>query len=107
MSEREHIVSLNKGVDYEGFNADMIRDTGAGDIPNRTVSVLNARPGSARNTHYDLTDAEAEALRSDSRVYGVTLLPELDTNLHIGFDATQTGDFSRALTSITCLLLKK
>ena len=97
MSEREHIVSLNKGVDYEGFNADMIRDTGAGDIPNRTVSVLNARPGSARNTHYDLTDAEAEALRSDSRVYGVTLLPELDTNLHIGFDATQTGDFSKTL----------
>ena len=95
MSEREYIVSLNRGVNFEAFNAEMIRDTGAGNIPNRTVSVLNARPGSTRNTHYDLTDAEAEALKSDSRVYGVTLLPELDSSLEIGFAATQTGDFSK------------
>ena len=95
MSEREHIVSLHKGVDYDSFNAEMIRETGAGDIPNRTVSVLNARPGSTRNTHYNLTDAEAISLTSDSRVYDVTLLPELDTRLQIGFDALQTGDFTK------------
>ena len=35
MSEREYIVSLNKGVDYAGFNAEMVTNTGSGDIPNR------------------------------------------------------------------------
>ena len=37
MSEREYIVTLNKGVDYAEFNQEMISTTGAGDIPNRTV----------------------------------------------------------------------
>jgi hypothetical protein len=30
MSEREYIVTLNKGVDYTAFNAEMIEETGAG-----------------------------------------------------------------------------
>jgi len=95
MSEKEYIVSLNKGVDYAAFNAEMIASTGAGAIPERDVTVANARPASQRNTHYSLTDAEAENLKTDSRVYGVTLLPELDPNIGIGFDAVQTGDFSK------------
>ena len=95
MSEKEYIVSLNKGVDYESFNQEMIASTGAGAIPNRGVDVANARPGSARNTHYNLTDAEAETLKADPRVYGVTLLPELDPDLGIGTRATQTGDFTK------------
>jgi len=95
MSEKEYIVSLNKDVDYAAFNEKMIAATGAGDIPSRSVEVANARPGSERNTHYNLTDAEAEALRNDGRVYAVTLLPELDPNIGIGTRATQTGDFTK------------
>ena len=95
MSEKEYIVSLNKGVDYESFNQEMIASTGAGNIPGRSVDIANARPSSQRNTHYSLTDAEAEELKNDPRVYGVTLLPELDTTIGIGFDAAQTGDFSK------------
>ena len=95
MSEKEYIVSLNKDVDYAAFNEEMIAATGAGDIPSRSVEVANARPGSERNTHYNLTDAEAEALRNDGRVYAVTLLPELDPNIGIGTRATQTGDFTK------------
>jgi hypothetical protein len=84
MSEREYIVSLNRGVDYAAFNQEMIAVTGAGDIPKRAVDIADARPGSERNTHYNLTDAEAAALANDPRVYGVTLLPELDPNIGIG-----------------------
>jgi len=95
MSEKEYIVSLNKGVDYEAFNNEMIATTGAGDIPGRSVTVANARPSSQRNTHYSLTDAEAQALKNDPRVYGVTLLPENDPDLIIGRRAVQTGDFTK------------
>lgn len=95
MSEKEYIVSLNKGVDYEAFNAEMIASTGAGAIPSRSATVANARPASQRNTHYMLTDEEAEALRLDGRVYGVTLRPDLDPTLEIGFRATQTGNFTK------------
>ena len=95
MSEKEYIVSLNKGVDYAAFNQEMIAATGAGDIPGRSVDVADARPGSQRNTHYSLTDEEAAALKNDPRVYGVTLLPELDPDLGIGVRALQTGDFTK------------
>jgi subtilisin family serine protease len=95
MSEKEYIVSLNKGVDYEAFNAEMIATTGAGAIPNRSTTVANARPGSQRNTHYMLTDEEATALESDPRVYGVTLLPKLDDTIAIVPRAVQQGDFTK------------
>ena len=95
MSEKEYIVSLNKGVDYAAFNQEMIAATGAGDIPARSVDIANARPASQRNTHYSLTDAEAELLSNDPRVYAVTLLPELDPDIGIGFDTTQTGVFTK------------
>ena len=95
MSEKEYIVSLNRGVDYAAFNQEMIAATGAGDIPSRSVDVADARPGSERNTHYSLTDAEASALANDPRVYGITLLPELDPSIGIGTRAIQEGDFTK------------
>ena len=42
MSEKEYIVTLKAGVDYDAFNTEMVASTGAGDIPNRTVDVANA-----------------------------------------------------------------
>jgi subtilisin family serine protease len=95
MSEREYIVTLNVGVDYAAFNAEMIEETGAGDIPNRTVEVTNARLVSQRNTHYALTDEEAAILTQDSRVAGVEIPPDQRDDLEIGFDAVQTGDFTK------------
>ena len=93
MSEREYIVTLNKGVDYTQFNQEMIASTGAGDIPNRTVDVANDRPGSQRNTHYALTDAEANALKDDNRVLDVAIPPDQDSNLEIGFNASENVTF--------------
>ena len=96
MSEREYIVTLKKGVDYEQFNQDMIASTGAGDIPNRTVDVANTRPGSQRNTHYALTDAEAETLKSDNRVLDVAIPPDQDDNLEIGLNASVNHPFYKS-----------
>ena len=95
MTEREYIVSLHRGVDADQFNKEMIESTGAGTIPNRTVDVSDTRPGSYRNTHYSLTDAEAESLRSDPRVAGVELRPEDMDDVFIGRDATQTTSFEK------------
>lgn len=95
MSEREYIVSLNKGVDYEAFNQEMVATTGAGAIPGREVQVANARPGSQRNTHYSLTDAEAAALKNDPRVLACELRPDLRDDIQIGRLAVQTGNFTK------------
>lgn len=95
MSEKEYIVSLHRNVDHEAFNQEMIAHTGEGAIPCRCVDIANARPGSKRNTHYMLTDAEAEALRNDPRVYAVEIPPEHRDDLVMVRNATQTGDFSK------------
>ena len=95
MSEREHIVSVNRGVDLVAFNQEMIATTGAGSIPSRTVGVADARATNTRNTHYMLTDAEAETLKADPRVFGVDLLPELNPGVGIGHSAIQIGDFTK------------
>ena len=95
MAEKEYIVSLNRGVDYDAFNAEMIATTGAGDIPNRTVAVENARPLSTRNTHYMLEDAEAATLLDDSRVYGVEIPPEDRDDIEIGSTAQQFGTWRK------------
>jgi len=52
MSEKEYVVTLNKGTDYAQFNQEMIASTGAGDIPDRTVDVADAREKSTRNSGY-------------------------------------------------------
>lgn len=93
MSEKEYIVTLKKGVDYDQFNQDMIASTGAGDIPSRSVNVENARPGSQRNTHYALTDEEAAALKNDTRVLDVAIPPEQDSSLEIGLNASENVTF--------------
>ena len=101
MSEREYIVTLKKGVDYEAFNQEMIEETGAGNIPNRSATVANARPGSQRNTHYALTDDEATDLRNDDRVVDVAIPPEQDENLEIGLTATYQGNFYKGTSELS------
>jgi subtilisin family serine protease len=99
--EREYIVTLHAGVDYEEFNAEMIATTGAGDIPTRSVDVANARPGSKRNTHYSLTDDEAATLRNDSRVMAVEIPPDQRDDISIGLFASQPGDIMDRTGSTT------
>jgi subtilisin family serine protease/plastocyanin len=95
MSEKEYIVSLHRNVDHEAFNQEMIAHTSEGAIPCRCVDVANTRPGSKRNTHYMLTDLEAETLRNDPRVLAVEIPAKNNPTIGIGLRAIQTGDFSK------------
>jgi len=93
MSEKEYIVSLHKGVDYDQFNQDMIASTGDGAIPGRSVDVANARPGSLRNTHYALTADEVQTLKNDPRVADVAIPPDQDDSIQIGLNTRYSGTF--------------
>ena len=99
MSEKEYIVSLKRGVDASNFKAEMTQSSGDANIPARSVDVANERLLSTRNTHYSLTDEEAEQLKNDSRVADVAIRPDQDDNSDIGFCATQSGDFKKTTAS--------
>jgi len=96
MSEREYIVILNRGVDYDAF-WDQIENASEDDgfVPTRRVDILNSRPGSLRSCHYKLSDDEANVLRNDPRVYGVEIPPDQRDDIDMGFDAVQTGNFTK------------
>ena len=81
MSEKEYIVSLKRGVDASNFKAEMTQSSGDANIPARSVDVVNERLLSTRNTHYSLTDEEAEQLKNDSRVADVAVPPDQNDDL--------------------------
>lgn len=95
MSKKEYIVGLNRGVDFETFNNEMLANTGSSFIPNRSVEIANYRPGSERLIHYYLTDSEAEKLRNDPRIYCVEIPPQKRTDIKIEKMLVQTGNFSK------------
>lgn len=70
--EREYVVTLKNFEDLDSFYEDMETPGGNLYIPDRAVEVASRRPVS-RNTHYMLTDEEAEAVRNDHRVLDVEL----------------------------------
>jgi len=76
VSKREYIVTLKNFEDLDAFYAEM-QDYGKFDgscAPIREVECVDQRPAS-RNTHYLLTDWEADELREDIRVKSVELHP--------------------------------
>lgn len=97
--EKEYVVTLENAEDADQFFAEMTAQSGTGQIPARSVDVVNARPGSLRNTEYALTEAEAEALRSDPRVLAVEIPVHLNPNVKSGPGLTQTGNFSKTTSA--------
>lgn len=76
MSElREYIVTLYNFDDAQDFYDDMETPGGSLYIPDRAIDVVNRRP-SSRNTHYLLSDEEAEQVSNDPRVESVELTPD-------------------------------
>lgn len=69
---REYIITLHSFEDLEAFYNDMETPGGPLHIPNRAVDISKRRPLS-RNTHYLLSDEEAQLIRNDTRVSDVTL----------------------------------
>jgi subtilisin family serine protease len=85
-------VALREGVDYDAFwNEIETNGIGSAYVPQRAVDIVNARPASLRQCWYDLSEAEAEKLRDDSRVYCVEIPPEFRTDIEIAPSSLQTG----------------
>ena len=94
--EKEYTVIANTREDLPDLEAEITASSGAGPIPNRSVDIANPRPGSRIQTHFMLTDAEAEALRADPRVRAVEIPPDQRDDISIGLNASQSGRFFRA-----------
>ena len=99
-TEREYIVTLHNAGDATDFIEQMIGSSSVGEIPARSVTVVNERPFSSRNTHYALTDAEAEQLRNDPRVLAVEMLPEERGFEKILFGKSGSQNFHRDQVTI-------
>ncbi len=96
METKEYVVGLNKGVDYDAFWAEMENPTsGLTFVPDRRVDIVNERLGSLRQFHYSLTDAEADLLRKDPRVYCVEIPPGQRKDIKIVKNLTQEGNFDK------------
>ncbi len=94
--EKEYVVTLKSFDELDQFYDDMETPGGNLYIPGRVVDCA-LRRNISRNTHYMLTDDEAEQLRSDPRVVAVELLPS-----QLGIEPvafwTQTGNFEKSST---------
>ncbi len=91
---QEYIVTLKSYDDLESFYEDMETEGGLITIPGRAVDCVSRRNVS-RNTHYMLTEEEAEQVRNDDRVLAVELLPSLRDIRPTPF-WEQIGDFSKS-----------
>lgn len=72
MEKKEYIVTLWDHNDLDSFYIEMEQEGNHGFTPNRSVHCSCRRPIS-RNTHYLLTEEEAEILQFDQRVRAVEL----------------------------------
>ena len=91
---KEYIVTLKNRDDLDAFYEDMETPGGNLYIPDRAVECVNRREIS-RNTHYMLSDAEAEELKKDSRVMFAELTPQ-EQGLVVRPSYTQTGNFNKS-----------
>ena len=95
-TQHEYIVTVKAGVDWQVVNDELTRDTAAdasvdsGIVPDRSVDVAKLRSNNKRNTHYALTDAEAQALRNDSRIEAVQNR-ECHVIQYLGIDSCSTS----------------
>lgn len=94
--EKVYVVTLKNFDDLEEFYDDMETPGGNLYIPNRKVE-CDLRRTISRNTHYILTEDEAEILRNDPRVLAVELLPN-ELGLEVTPYWTQTGVFEKDST---------
>ena len=99
--EKEYTVIANTREDLPTLEAEITASSGSGPIPNRSVDVANPRLGSKIQTHFMLTDEEAEALRSDPRVRAIEIPPEQRDDISLVSHASQPGVFYRGFNDNT------
>lgn len=91
---KEYIVTAKTMNDADSLIADMESDGGDLYIPNRKVDVTQLRELS-RNTHFMLTDDEADQLRNDPRVLAVEQPPSA-IGIEIVRHWQQNADFEKS-----------
>lgn len=91
---REWIVTLYNHEDLDDFYDDMETPGGSLYIPNRAVTVEKKRPIS-RNTHYMLTDEEAEAIKNDNRVRDADLAELVNLTIRPAGYKIEDGIFAK------------
>jgi len=94
--EKEYNVILKKGADYSSFGIDMISITNQDGVPNREITVANERLGSYRQTHYFLTDEEADIVRNHPDVLEVEIPPADRDDIVIGHNGRQSNTFTKS-----------
>ena len=100
--EREYIVTVRKDVDWRELHAEIIRDTTTDDlvdsniVPDRACECADERSINNRNTHYNLTDDEANKLRQDPRILAVEAVDDIPEPTPTAF---QDGEFNRNTSS--------
>jgi subtilisin family serine protease len=93
--EKEYIVTLKDFNESDQFYNDMETSGGTSTIPDRVVNCCCRRTIS-RNTHYMLTDEEAQQIKSDGRVIDCEQPPEkLGIEPIEYWDAAQDGDWDK------------
>ena len=97
MDEKEYIVTVKEGANWEELHNELNRDTTLDDsvdsniVPDRTVDTVKLRSNNKRNTHYNLTAEEVAKLKNDNRVEAIE---EHDIVAPV-LKALQEGEFNR------------
>ena len=95
-TQKEYIVTLRSYDELVDFYNDMETPGGSLYIPDRTVDLVHRR-NISRNTHYMLTDEEAETVRNDPRVIACEEPPS-KRGIVATPNWTQTGAFEKSST---------
>jgi len=85
----EYIVIVHRIEDSESLHEEIINSGGSECVPDRAIDCC-LNPTVSRCTHYMMTEAEAELLRSDPRVWEIT-----KTMRDLGIEASPAGGYTQ------------
>jgi len=97
MSEKEYVVTVKSNANWQELHNELTRDTSTASdvdsniVPDRTVDVRHEKPTNSRNTHYNLTDSEAQALNNDPRIEAVEIPAEQRDDIEIELFGRRVG----------------
>lgn len=90
---KEYVITLKNPNDLDSFYNDLETVGGSSTVPDRAVPVYLRRPTSI-NTHYFLTDDEANLLKNDPRVKSIEIADIIRNSKKLN---SQTGVFSKTV----------
>lgn len=93
MEEKEFTVVVHRGTNIEELEKELTSEQGSSTVPARRVNIANTRKGSTRQTHFALTQEEADILLTDDRVLTVQIPAEKRTDIDMHHNISQTGVF--------------